>query len=69
MLNEASMNATDIVSIATYVTVNVDRGLTMMDRDSTLMSYRVAGSLETVARSAEPDLLVKVVVLASEACR
>ena len=69
MLNEASMNATDIVSIATYVTVNVDRGLTMMDRDSTLMSYRVAGSLETVARSTEPDLLVKVVVLASEACR
>ncbi len=63
------MNATDIVSIATYVTVNVDRGLTMMDRDSTLMGYRVAGSLETVARSVEPDLLVKVAVVASEACR
>jgi hypothetical protein len=69
MLNEASMNATDIVSIATYVTVNVDRGLTMMDRDSTLMDYRVAGSLETVPRSVEPDLLVEVAVVASEACR
>jgi hypothetical protein len=69
MLNEASMNATDIVSIATYVTVNVDRGLTMMDRDSTLMDYRVAGSLETVPRSVEPDLSVEVAVVASEACR
>ncbi len=69
MLNEAPMNATDIVSIATYVTVNVDRGLTMMDRDSTLMDYRVAGSLETVPRSVEPDLLVEVAVVASEACR
>jgi|LWDU01.1.fsa_nt_gi hypothetical protein len=69
MLNEAPMNATDIVSIATYVTVNVDRGLTMMDRDSTLMGYRVAGSLATVPRSVEPDLLVEVAVVASEACR
>ena len=69
MLNEASMNATDIVSIATYVAVNVDRDLTMMDRDSTLMSYRVAASLETVPHSVEPDLLVEVAVVASEACR
>jgi len=68
MLNETSMNATDIVSIDTYVMVNVDRDLTIMDRDSTLMGYRVAASLETVPHSVEGDLLVEVAVVALEAC-
>ena len=61
------MNVTDIVSIATYVTVTIDSDVTVIARDSELMGYRVASTPKTVPHLVEPARLAEIAVLNSEA--
>jgi len=61
------MSATGIVSIASYVTANFDLGVRSVAKDSALMAHRVASTLITVPRLANPDRLVEIAVIASEA--
>jgi hypothetical protein len=61
------MSATGIVSIATYVTANFDLGVMSVAKDSALMAHSVASTLVTVPRFANPDRLVEIADIASEA--
>jgi enamine deaminase RidA (YjgF/YER057c/UK114 family) len=65
MLTEADMEASDIVSVTTYVVVGEDLGPVMAARDSFLGDYRAASTLVTVPALARPEWRLEVAIVAA----
>ena len=64
MLDEASMQPTDIVSVVTYAVVGADLGVIMAARDGFLGDHRAASTLVTVPALARPEWKVEIAVVA-----
>ncbi len=64
MLSEASMEATDIVSVVTYVVVGNELGAVMAERDRFMGDHRAASTLVTVPALAKPEWKVEIAIVA-----
>ena len=64
MLDEASMEATNIVSVVTYVVVGSDLAPVMAERDRFMGDHRAASTLVTVPALAQPEWKVEIAVVA-----
>lgn len=64
MLSEASMEASDIVSVATYVVVGNDLAAVMAERDRFMGDHRAASTLVTVPALARPEWKVEIAIVA-----
>lgn len=65
ILDEASMSASDIVSVTTYVVVGEDLGPVMAARDQILGDHRAASTLVTVPALARSEWRMEIVVVAA----
>lgn len=64
ILDEASMEATDIVSVVTYVVVGNDLAPVMVERDRFMGDHRAASTLVTVPALARPEWKIEIAVVA-----
>ena len=64
MLSEASMEATDIVSVVTYVVVGNELGAVMAERDRFMGDHRAASTLVTVPALARPEWKLEIAIVA-----
>lgn len=65
ILAEADMDASDIVSVTTYVVVGEELGPVMAARDAFLGDHRAASTLVTVPELAQPQWRMEVAVVAA----
>ena len=65
MLDDADMEAGDIVSVTTYAVVGVELGQLMAARDSFLGAHRAASTLVTVPALARAEWRMEVAVVAA----
>jgi enamine deaminase RidA (YjgF/YER057c/UK114 family) len=65
MLREAGMEASDIVSVTTYVVVGEDLASVMAARDAALGGHRAASTLVTVPVLARPEWRMEIAVVAA----
>ncbi|MBT96078.1 MAG: hypothetical protein CL431_08930 [Acidimicrobiaceae bacterium] len=64
ILNEAHLELSDIVSIATYVVQGNDLGEAMRSRDENLQGHKPASTLVVVPELAKPEWLIEIAVVA-----
>lgn len=64
MLDEASMDVADIVSVVTYVVAGQDLTAVMSERDRFMGEHRAASTLVTVPELAQPEWKVEIAVVA-----
>ncbi|MBT8241050.1 MAG: RidA family protein [Acidimicrobiia bacterium] len=64
MLDEASMDVADIVSVVTYVVAGHDLTAVMAERDRFMGEHRAASTLVTVPELAQPEWKVEIAVVA-----
>jgi enamine deaminase RidA (YjgF/YER057c/UK114 family) len=65
MLREAGMEASDIVSVTTYVVTGEDLASVMAARDAALGGHRAASTLVTVPALARPEWRMEIAVVAA----
>lgn len=65
MLAEAGMEATDVVSVTTYVVPGHDLGPVMGVRDEALGGHRAASTLVVVPELARPEWLMEIAIIAA----
>ncbi len=65
MLDEASMSASDIISVTTYVVVGEPLGPVMAARDTVLDGHIAASTLVTVPALARPEWRMEIAVVAA----
>jgi enamine deaminase RidA (YjgF/YER057c/UK114 family) len=65
MLADSGMEATDVVSVTTYVVAGEELGPVMAARDAALAGRRVASTLVTVPALARPEWKVEIAVVAA----
>jgi len=65
MLRDADMEASDIVSVTTYVVVGEDLAPVMAARDRALAGHRAASTLVTVPALARPEWRMEVAIIAA----
>jgi enamine deaminase RidA (YjgF/YER057c/UK114 family) len=65
MLRDAGMEASDIVSVTTYVVVGEDLASVMAARDAALGGHRAASTLVTVPALARPEWRMEIAVVAA----
>lgn len=65
MLADASMSATDVVSVTTYVTPGHDLGPIMAIRDDALGGHHAASTLVVVPELARSEWLMEIAIIAA----
>jgi enamine deaminase RidA (YjgF/YER057c/UK114 family) len=65
MLRDAGMEATNVVSVTTYVVVGEDLATVMAARDAALCGHRAASTLVTVPALARPEWRMEIAVVAA----
>jgi len=65
MLDEANMDATNVVSVTTYVTPGHDLGPIMAVRDKALNNHHAASTLVVVPELARPEWLMEIAIIAA----
>ena len=64
MLDDASMDVTDVVSVVTYVVAGQDLATVMAERDRFMGGHRAASTLVTVPQLARPEWKVEIAIVA-----